>query len=199
MDDYFTVLGLPRKLALNQEELRRRFYELSWQHHPDFHQAGTPAERAIAVGASAELNRAYRTLRDPLARLEYVIAVEEGRDGREGAHDKPTVPSALLAEMLEVQEALEEGKAAGLDDGARRRLREERARLLAREEAERTAILGRMTDWDAATERGADRRDLREWFKQRLATRAYLRTVIGDLGEALGEEDDAGDGSHRRH
>jgi hypothetical protein len=56
-----------------------------------------------------------------------------------------------------------------------------------------------MTDWDAATERGVDRRDLREWFKQRLATRAYLRTVIGDLGEALGEEDDAGDGSHRRH
>jgi molecular chaperone HscB len=199
MDDYFAVLGLPRRLALNEEELRRRFYELSRQHHPDFHQAGTAAERAVALGASAEVNRAYRTLRDPLARVEYVIALEEGRDGREGARDKPAVPPALLAEMLEVQEALEEAKAAGLDEGARRRLREERGRLLAREEAEQAAILGRMPDWDAATDRGADRRDLREWFKQRLATRAYLRTVIGDLGEALGEEDDARDGAHRRH
>ena len=130
--------------------------------------------------------------------MEYVIALEESRDGREGGQAKPAAPAALLAEMLEVQEVLEEAKAAGLDEGARQRLREERGRLLARDEAERAAILSRMPDWDAAADRGADRRELREWFKQRLATRAYLRTVIGDLGEALGE-DDARDGSHRRH
>jgi molecular chaperone HscB len=194
MDDYYAVFGLPRKLALNEEDLRRRFYELSRQHHPDFHQTKTAAERAVALGASAEVNRAYRALRDPLARVEYVIALEEGGDGRVA----PAAPAELLAEMLEVQEALEEAKAAGLDEGARQRLREERGRLLARDAAERAAILNRMPDWDAAADRGADRRELREWFKQRLATRAYLRTVIGDLGEALGE-DDARDGSHRRH
>jgi molecular chaperone HscB len=194
MDDYYAVFGLPRKLALNEEDLRRRFYELSRQHHPDFHQTKTAAERAVALGASAEVNRAYRALRDPLARVEYVIALEEGGDGRVA----PAAPAELLAEMLEVQEALEEAKAAGLDEGARQRLREDRGRLLARDAAERAAILNRMPDWDAAADRGADRRELREWFKQRLATRAYLRTVIGDLGEALGE-DDARDGSHRRH
>jgi molecular chaperone HscB len=196
MDDYFAVLGVPRRLALDGEDLRRRFYELSRRHHPDFHQLGTPAERASALGTSAQVNRAYKTLRDPLARLEYLIALEEGREGRPSAPDRAAAPPALLAEMLEVQEALEAAKAAGMTDAARRNLREERDRLLARDEAERRAILGRMGDWDAAGD--ADRRDLREWFKQRLAARTYLRTVIGDLGEALGE-DSSSDGSYRRH
>jgi molecular chaperone HscB len=192
MDDHYAVFGLPRKLALDEEALRQRFYELSRLYHPDFHQTGTAAERAVALGASAEVNRAYRALRDPLARLEHVIALEEG------ARDKRAAPAALLAEMLEVQEVLEEVKAAGLDEEARQRLREESQRLRARDEAERAAILSRMPEWDAAIDQGADRRDLREWFKERLATRAYLRTVIGDLGEALGE-DNGHDGSHRRH
>ena len=45
MTDYFAVFGLPRKLAVDGEALQRRFYELSRQHHPDFHQ-GAGAERA---------------------------------------------------------------------------------------------------------------------------------------------------------
>jgi molecular chaperone HscB len=200
MEDYFALLGVPRRLALNEEDLRRRFYALSRRHHPDFHQLGTTAERASALGTSAQVNRAYKTLRDPLARLEYLIALEEGREARPGATDRApdraAAPPALLAEMLEVQEALEAAKAAGMTEAARRDLREERDRLLERDEVERRAILGRMGEWDTAG--GGDRRDLREWFKQRLAARAYLRTVIGDLGEALGE-DGSSDGSYRRH
>ena len=60
------------------------------------------------------------------------------------------------------------------------------------------AIIGRAADWDAALSAGADRRSLLEWFKARLAARAYLRTVIDDLSEALGEGLES-DVSHRRH
>ncbi len=198
MNDYFAVFGLPRKLRVDPEELRSRFYALSRAHHPDFHQGAGEAEQATALSASALVNRAYRALRDPLGRVEYLVALEEGRETREGAAERPRAPVDLLEEMLEVQEALEEARAAGLDGASRRRLHEERDRLAARQAQEEEAIVGRAADWDAAVDRNEDRRGLVEWFKQRLAARAYLRTVIEDLSAAIGEGEEE-HAPHRRH
>ena len=198
MSDYFMVFGLPRKLGVDGEALQRRFYELSRQHHPDFHQGAGAERQAEALGRSALVNRAYRALREPLARVEYLIALEEGREIREGATDKPKAPRELLEEMLEVQEALEEAKTEGLGGEAGTRLREERRRLEERHAAEAAAVVARAAEWDRLVDEGGDRRPLLEWFKQRLATRAYLRTVIDDLSNALGEREDQ-HVSHRRH
>ncbi|HEY7253619.1 MAG TPA: Fe-S protein assembly co-chaperone HscB [Methylomirabilota bacterium] len=198
MSDYFTVFGLPRKLTVDGAALQRRFYELSRQHHPDFHQGAAAEQQAETLARSALVNRAYRALRDPLPRVEYLIVLEEGREIREGAPDKPRAPRELLQEMLEVQEAVEEAKAEGMSPAAGERLREERARLEARYAAEADAIVGRTGEWDRLVEEGGDRKALLEWFKQRLATRAYLRTVIDDLSDALGEREE-GHVSHRRH
>ena len=198
MSDYFTVFGLPRKLTVDGEALQRRFYELSRQHHPDFHQGADADRQAETLARSALVNRAYRALRDPLARVEYLIALEEGREAREGAAEKPKAPRELLQEMLEVQEALEEARAEGLGGEAAERLRDERARLEARHRVEAEAVVARSADWDRLVDEGGDRKALLEWFKQRLATRAYLRTVIDDLSEALGEREE-GHVSHRRH
>jgi len=196
--DYFTVFGLPRKLGVDGEALQRRFYELSREHHPDFHQGADAERQAEVLGQSALVNRAYRALREPLSRVEYLIALEEGREVREGATDKPKAPRELLEEMLEVQEALEEAKAEGLGGEAGARLREERRRLEERYAAEAASVVVRAPDWDRLVDEGGDRRPLLEWFKQRLATRAYLRTVIDDLSDALGEREDQ-HVSHRRH
>ena len=198
MTDYFTVFGLPRKLAVDAPALQRRFYELSREHHPDFHHGADAVRQAEALAASALVNRAYRALRDPLARVEYLIALEEGREVREGATDKPKAPRELLEEMLEVQEALAEAKAEGLGGDAGTRLREERARLEARYADEADATVERAGEWDRLVDAGGDRKPLLEWFKQRLATRAYLRTVIDDLSDALGEREES-HVSHRRH
>lgn len=198
MSDYFTVFGLPRKLGVDGEALQRRFYELSRQHHPDFHQGADAERQASALAQSALVNRAYRALREPLARVEYLIALEEGREVREGAVEKPKAPRELLEEMLEVQEALEVAKAEGLGGEADARLREERRRLEARYAAEAEAVVARSADWDRTVDEGGDRRPLLEWFKQRLATRAYLRTVIDDLSDALGEREGQ-HVSYRRH
>ena len=198
MTDYFTVFGLPRKLTVDVDALQRRFYELSRQHHPDFHQGTDAAKQAETLARSALVNRAYRALRDPLPRVEYLIALEEGREVREGAAEKPKAPRELLQEMLEVQEALEEAKAEGMSGEAAERVREERARLEARYATEAEAIAGRAAEWDRLVDAGGDRTPLLEWFKQRLATRAYLGTVIDDLSDALGEREES-DVSYRRH
>ena len=198
MNDYFAVFGLPRKLQLDPEELRRRFYELSRVHHPDFHQGASEEDQAKALSASALLNRAYRALRDPVSRVEYLIVLEDGGETREGADARPRAPMDLLEEIMEVQGALQEAKAGGLDEVSRKRLTEERERLISRQAAEEQAIAARATEWDAVVGGPGDRTALIEWFKQRLAARAYLRTVIDDLSDALGEGEER-HVSHRRH
>lgn len=197
MADYFEVFGLPRKLQIDLDALQRSFYELSRRHHPDFHQGAGAEAQARALEASALVNRAYRALRDPLGRVEYLIALEEGRELREETTAKAKVPTDLLAEMLEVQEALEEAKASELTEKIAARLREERQRLQERYQAEADALVASAPEWDAAIDSGGERRALLERFKQRLAVRAYLRTVIDDLTQAIGEDD--GRVAHRRH
>src|SRR2546427_4438912 len=130
--DHFEVFGLPRRLAVDTAELQRKFYELSRRYHPDFHQAAPPEEQVRALEASAGLNAAYRTLRDPIARIEYLVRLEEGRDTKEGATVKPKAPPELLEEMFEIQEALAEAKAGGLDEAGRAALVVQRDRLMAR-------------------------------------------------------------------
>ena len=197
--DYFTVFELARKLQIDEDELQRRFYALSRRVHPDFFQTATPAEQARSLEHSAIINRAYRTLRDLVSRVEYLIQLEEGRETREGATGiKAQPPTDLLEEMLEIQEALQEAKAGGLDQATRQRLRDVQARLLERRESEEALLLDLAREWDALADRDGDRKALLNRMKQCLAVRAYLTTVINDLSDALAEGTDP-HVSHRRH
>ena len=151
--DYFEVFGLPRRLVLDAAELQRKFYELSRRTHPDFHQSAAPEEQARVLETSARLNAAYRALRDPIARIEYLVRLEEGRDTKEGAAEKPKAPPALLAEMFEIQEALEEAKAGGLDPSGYEALRARRDELFARVREVEADLVGRISEaWDQAAE-----------------------------------------------
>ena len=195
--DYFEVFGLPRRLRIDVEALQARFYELSRQHHPDFHQAAPPEEQARVLEASALVNAAYRTLRDPIARIEYLVRLEEGRETKEGATVKPKAPPELLEEIFEIQEMLQQAKAGGLAAEGRERLRAERDRLTARRAEEDERLRGALTRaWDEAP--AAERPRLLSAFKELLATRAYLGTVIDDLNAVLEESQD-GYVAHHRH
>jgi molecular chaperone HscB len=195
--DHFEVFGLPRRLAMDTAELQRRFYELSRRYHPDFHQAAPPEEQARALEASARLNAAYRALRDPIARVEYLVRLEEGRDTKEGATVKPKAPPELLQEMFEIQEALAEAKAGGLDEAGRAALVAQRDRLATRLRDEEVRLIGPLSEqWDAS--RPAERQRAFATIKESLAIRAYLRTVVADLNDALGENQE-GYVTNRRH
>ena len=194
--NFFEVFELPRRLAVDGDELQRRFYALARRTHPDFHQAAPLAERAAVEERAALVNAAYRTLRDPIARVDYLVRLEEGRATKEGSEARPKAPPALLAEMFEIQEALAEAKAGPLDDDARATLAEQRDRLLQRYGAEEARLRGPLAErWDAASE--ADRPIALSALKEALAARAYLRTVLADLSEALGEEERGV--AHHRH
>lgn len=195
--DHFEVFELPRRLAIDAAELQRKFYELSRRGHPDFHQAASAERQTEILEASARLNAAYRALRDPIARIEYLVRLEEGRETREGATVKPKAPPELLEEMFEIQEALQEAKSGGLDAGARETLGAQRETLSARYQQEESRLRGPLSQaWDAAAP--GERARALTAFKESLATRAYLRTVIDDIDQALGgsQEDHV---SHRRH
>ena len=197
MSDFFAVFGLERRLAIDGAALQRRFYELSRRWHPDFHQAAPAEEQARVLEESARVNAAYRALRDPLARVEYLIRLEEGRETKEGAAVKPKAPPALLAEMFEIQEALDEARAGALDDATRAALAAQREALRGRlAEAEATIVGPLSRAWDAAA--ASERAAALGALKDMLATRAYLRTVIDDLGAALGETEEEGHVAHRR-
>jgi molecular chaperone HscB len=198
MSDYFETFGLERRLGVDVAALQRRFYELSRRWHPDFHQGAPPAEQARALEASARVNAAYRALRDPAARVEYLIRLEEGRETKEGGAVKPKAPPALLAEMFEIQEALEEARTGALDEAARASLGAQRDALRARLAETEAELAGRLSDaWDRAA--AAERPAALNALKEALATRAYLRTVIDDLSGALSEGTEETHVENRRH
>ncbi len=171
--DLFAVLGLPRSLALDPVELERRYHEAARAVHPDRHQTGSREERELSLAASTAVNRAYRTLRDPVARGRYWLELHGERLADEGAR----VPPEIAAEVFETQERLAELRAGGSGDGA---LREE---LRGLEEALAARLAGLRRDLVTAYEAtgGPALDDLR----RRLAAIAYLGTLHGDVRDAV--------------
>jgi len=103
--DYYRFFGLERRLSLDAAALQKRFYELSRLLHPDRFSRRSSNEQRYSLEATAILNDAYRVLRDPIARAEYVLK-EEGFDI--GEQRSKNVPSDLLEEVFELNMALEE-------------------------------------------------------------------------------------------
>ena len=97
--DYFAFFGLPRKLRVDAAELEKRFHQLSWRLHPDNFVRAAEYERELSLDRSSQLNDAYRALRDPISRVEYLLAREGAR--KEGEH-KQQAPPELLEEVFEL-------------------------------------------------------------------------------------------------
>lgn len=108
---------MPARLALSAEDLQKRFYELSRQLHPDRFVRKSERERQYSLDASSVLNDAYRTLKDPVKRAEYVLKREGFDIGEQRSKD---VPPELLEEVFELNMALEEMR--GGDESARPQL-----------------------------------------------------------------------------
>src|ERR1700741_2851982 len=113
--DYFAIFGLPRKLSVDLDLLEQKFLQLSWKLHPDNFVNASEPERELSLKRSSELNDAYRTLREPIARVEYLLGIEGER--KEGER-KQQAPPELLEEVFELNESLDElreAKASGED------------------------------------------------------------------------------------
>lgn len=172
--DYFRFFGLEPRLNLDPEDLQQRFYSLSRKLHPDRYLAATAAERQYSLEGAAILNDAYRVLRDPVARAEYVLK----REGLEEVSPGRRTPSELLQEIFELNEAIEEFRQD--PQGARETVEQARQRLGGlRREAD--AELARLfAEWDETR-----RRDVLEKVRTVLERRRYVSKLLAQLEEEL--------------
>ena len=187
--DYFAIFGLPRKLWIEMSALEQKFLQMSWKLHPDNFVNATEQERELSLKRSSELNDAYRTLRDPVARVEYLLAIEGER--KEG-EKKQQAPPELLEEVFELNESLDElleAKAAGED------LAELKAHL---ESAEKNfqEILGEVDaqlqaaarEWDATLDGdAATRKKIMARLNELLNRRSYIRNLVTNVAKELAE------------
>jgi molecular chaperone HscB len=182
--DHFAIFGLSRKLELDPEALERDFYALSQKHHPDFYQTKSSRAQAVSLENSARVNLAYRTLRDPLARVEYLLGLEGFPVGAPSSNP----PAELFEEIFELQEARQESRVSRATD-LEARLRSAHRDLEGRKAALEEELYGLFGEWDrlsaGAAEGREGRRKLLERMRGILATRAYLRTVLRDITEDL--------------
>ncbi len=189
--DHFSVMGLPRKLGIDVRLLEPLYHALSRRFHPDRYRLASPRERVIALDNSAQLNQAYRTLRDPIERAAYLVHLEQGHVAQ-GTKDQP--PAALFDRILEIQEWLGEFRFAD-EDGERSALRvrleacsAEVREILARQQRE---LLERLFPaWDALIDAGSSPGDacrtrLVDEMRRLIADRAYLGRLSRSLDEAL--------------
>ncbi|MBI4892138.1 MAG: Fe-S protein assembly co-chaperone HscB [Acidobacteria bacterium] len=103
--DYYHFFGLPRTLSLDATLLQDRFYSMSRLLHPDRYTRRSDQEKRYSLEASSILNDAYRILRDPIRRAEYVLKEAGYEIGEQRSKD---VPPELLEEVFELNMALDE-------------------------------------------------------------------------------------------
>src|SRR5688572_16326154 len=160
--DYFSFFGVPRKLNLDVVDLEQRFRALSRQFHPDYFYNATPAERRASLERSSYLNDAYRTLRNPIARAEYLLGLEgfspRAHDsGGPGSHasdgNAPKVPATMLEEVFALNEELDEVRelrsSGAAADVWRARLEHARAPIEAKRAAHEAELEDLSTRWDS--------------------------------------------------
>jgi molecular chaperone HscB len=181
--DYFAFMGLPRRLSLDAAELERRFRTLSRQFHPDFFYNATTAERRASLERSSYLNDAYRTLKDPISRLQYVLQLE-GLAASGPAEATKQVPPALLEEVFALNEELDEIRdlRAGGAPPEQWQARLERARQpIEAKRIEHEAHLQELAEkWDAGG--GAD---VLKALRDRFLERSYIHNLLAGIEREL--------------
>jgi len=187
--DHFSLFGLPRKLWIEMSALEKKFLELSWKLHPDKFVNASAQEQERSLKGSSDLNDAYRVLRDPVARVEYLLELEGMR--KEGEH-KQQAPPELLEEVFELNESLDELREAKVSGGILGSLKSR----LETEEKNFQEKLGEVDgqlqetakQWDAAVDANAsdnDRKAIMVRLNELLNRRSYIRNLVTNVQKEL--------------
>jgi molecular chaperone HscB len=203
--NYFEFFSLPRKLQLDVPALEKHFYVLSRKLHPDRFAAKPVAEQEAALAQSSLLNDAYRTLKDPIARTQYLLTLEgiqleeqskAATDAARasGQQKKQVVPPELLEEVFELNMQLAEMRAAKQMGEHSEDEPELRRNLMTAKDAfdekmvETQAELEALwSTWDVALDAGdqATQTAARDAMVVLLNKRTYLRNLVRDVNDAL--------------
>ena len=200
--DYFALFSLPRHLHLSAPELEKSFYAQSRRLHPDRFAARPVEEQAEALARSSSLNDAYRTLRDPVARTEYLLSLEgvqmeeQSRAATDaarvaGTEKKQVAPPDLLEEAFELNMQLEEMRfsrqTGEKDEAVEGDLRAAQGRYTAMLNGLGSQLEALWTQWDAAEDARDEsaRTAAKESMVALLNRRSYIRNLVRDVNAAL--------------
>src|SRR5271170_601352 len=200
--DYFTFFGFPRKLSLDLAALEREFYDLSRKLHPDLYARADKREQEWSLEQSSLLNDAYRTLKDPIRRTEYLLRLEgveleeQSKAATEKARatgeiKKQVVPPDLLEEVFELNMQLEELRAQkklGEDDPALiEEIGKQKLELEEKYESLSEELKIYWNDWDRLADSATEesRRRVRDKMVDLLNRRSYIRNLVRDVNEVL--------------
>jgi molecular chaperone HscB len=199
---FFSVFSLPRHLNIDLPALEKAFYLQSRRLHPDRFAAKPAAEQEAALAESSRLNDAYRTLKDPILRTQYLLSLEgveleeQSKTATDaarasGKEKKQIVPPELLEEVFDLNMQLMELKAAkefGDDDPALRKdLQAAAANFHEKMLATHRELEALWQRWDAAVDANdeAERAATKDALVALLNRWSYLRNLIRDVDEAL--------------
>lgn len=200
--NYFEVFSLPTKLALDTQALEKNFYTLSRRLHPDRFVSKPIAEQEAALAQSSLLNDAYRALKDPILRTQYLLKLqgveleEQSKAATDaaratGEQKKQIVPPELLEEVFELNMQLQEMRAAkqmGEDEPELRRdlmaAKDTFDVKMTETQAELENLWAR---WDAAIDANdeTEKSAAKDAMITLLNKRSYLRNLVRDVNEAL--------------
>lgn len=200
--NYFEVFSLPEKLTIDTAALEKQFYSLSRKLHPDRFASRPAAEQEEALRQSSLLNDAYRTLKDPILRTQYIlklqgIELEEQSKAatdaarQSGGEKKQVVPPELLEEVFELNMQLQEmrmAKQMGEDEPELRRdLLTAKDTFDARMVETQAELENLWARWDQAIDTGdqAQKTSTLDAMVALLNKRSYLRNLVRDVNEAL--------------
>jgi molecular chaperone HscB len=177
---------LPRKLVIDESALEATFYKLSRQFHPDYFMSATDAEREASMQRSSLLNDAYRTLRDRIKRVSYLLTLEGYKEAEKKA------PPDLLEEVFELNMQIEELKEArGSGDEAdfaeaRAALEEALEGLKEKLAAIDDKLAKLFQDWDNAVDAdNLDKKALLDRMSEILSHRSYINHLANSVLEEL--------------
>jgi molecular chaperone HscB len=206
--DYFSFFGLPYKLDFDTAQLERDFYALSRKLHPDINAKANSNEQEWSLEKTSQLNDAYRTLKDPISRTEYLLRLqgvqleEQSKAAtdaarRTGESKKQVVPPELLEEVFELNMQLEElrmNKKMDQDDPALAQdIRKAKENLVAKQNEMLTELKASWTQWDAIVDRTAagetvsdnERAAAHDAMLNVLNKRKYLANLLREIDEVL--------------
>ena len=184
--DYFSFLGLPRALNIDAADLDRRFRELSRKFHPDFYYNAAPVERLASLERSSYLNDAVRALRNPVSRIEHLLAIE-GLPPAKSEEGTAKVPPGLLEEVFalneeldEIRELRESGTAPG---ELASRLEVARQPIEVKRQAHEEQLRQLSERWDAQCDTASpqEKRATLEALRERLLERNYINNLLASI------------------
>jgi molecular chaperone HscB len=201
--DYFFFFDLPRKLTLDVVALEKQFYVLSRKLHPDRFASKPVVEQEAALAQSSLLNDAYRTLKEPISRTQYLLTLEgvELEEQSKAATDaarasgeqkKQIVPPELLEEVFELNMQLQEMRAANQEGEDEPELRRDLMTAKDTFDAKMVETQAELEElwsvWDFGVDAGDDAAKARakDAMVVLLNKRSYLRNLVRDVNDALG-------------